>query len=131
MTASITPTCFTYTHHENGIHEFEFTESSRKALDEWYAYIEDFYQGKTEEKTVRVLVVQRSGQQPLSYAYKRAMELNRRYPDRPQLRYAFLNDSSGIMQLLSVFISMLRSRDPARYYSISRRDEAIAWLLSE
>lgn len=125
-----------YILHDNGIHEFIFYESSRKAVDAWITKTEEITAASeaTPDQTVRYLYNQvTSGMQPANYAFRRSQDMIKKYPKRARSRTVFLTNPGFFVSLMDAFVKLLRTEDKDRVQFINgdKRDEAIAWLLSD
>jgi hypothetical protein len=113
------------------VHEYTFRDGSRKAVDEWYELLGQAYQQATASGTdyLRILVdISQANQPPLSYAFQKAKELIKLYPDVPPRRIAFIGTSSVLPTLLKPFIRLLRSELDFNYFQPHAKIEAHAWL---
>lgn len=123
-----------YTEHADNLHVFTFHVGSRKALDQWFFYIEQFYQFPKEAKVRALIDTTACEQPPLQYAFQKAQALAKKYPNRPvPMYFAFLgSDRQGAMnRILQSFIQLLRTGDQNRYfYGEAEREKAMGWLHS-
>ena len=126
-----TPCVYTY-YPDTDIHEFVYKEASRRAVDTWLAQLDRFCREAPPDRTMRLLMdLRESGHQPLSYTFERLRRLNDQYAVRPKGRFCFLYAGIGLMTVVSTFARIMRSRDTVRFFYHGKRDEAVAWLLSD
>jgi hypothetical protein len=113
-----------------GVHQFLFTESSHRAVDEWLAGMSKIAIHNQHDGTIRYILDNTlSGMIPLSYALKRLQEINKRFPDRPRTRVAVIHPQHFMISVMDSFFRLLRSdKDVLRFFPTGRRDEAVAWL---
>jgi hypothetical protein len=131
QTLSKTP-IMEFRQYPNGVYEFYFFESSKRAVDAWLAEIEKFYKLPPETK-VRILVnTTYCHDQPLAYAFRRAGELIPKYPNRPRpMYYVFLGSKkvTFMRQFLMEFVRRLNTGDKTIYlYGEEEFQRAMNWL---
>jgi hypothetical protein len=126
---SPSPACIHHFHDEK-IHEYTFTEISRRALDEMFATIEevltDAEKNNPGEPYKPALVDSRIGIQPLNYAFQRMRPLVNRYPGIERVRIALIVPPTP---LLSAVSKILHTVTPMHFYKPTEREQALAWLL--
>lgn len=121
-----------YVLHDNGIHEFVFFEASRKALDEWGAYLRPLFEQTPPHETLAMLIdITQSGMQPMRYAFQQAKTLQEEIINMPETRYAFLADQTVMTSLINTFYNLLRLKGAIQYFTPDQRATAIRWLLQE
>jgi hypothetical protein len=123
----------TYSKLQNGIHEFVFHESSRRALDQWIAKLEEIYRATPEGEIIRSIYDQvESGMQPAAYASRISNDMLKRLPHRNATRTVFLVNKSFFISIMESFVRLIeRNTDKTRFIDGEKRDEAIAWLLAD
>ena len=114
------------------IHEFVYTEASRRAVDAWLGHLDRFCKEIPADQPVRLLMDLRdSGHQPLSYTFERLRRLNDAYDVRPKARFCFLYAGTGLMTVVSTFAQIMRTRDTVRFFYHGNREAAVKWLTSD
>ena len=123
----------TYSKLENGIHEFVFHESSRRALDQWIAKLEEVYRATPEEETIRAIYDQvESGMQPAAYSFRISNNMIKNLPHRNASRTVFLVNKGFFVSIMESFVRLIeRGEDKTRFIDGDLRDEAINWLLED
>lgn len=120
--------------HPNHFYEFIFKEGNRATLDEWFVYIEQLYQ-LPRDTFIKVLVdTTDSPQPPLSYAFRKAQALVKKYPLRPKpMRFVFMgSETQGVMdRILRSFIQLLNTGDKTFYIYGEKRADALNLLFAE
>jgi len=134
MAKTVTKTeAVTYTKLENGIHEFVFHESSRRALDQWVEKLEEIYHETPEEETIRAIYDQViSGMQPAAYSFRISTNMLKRLSHRNPARTVFLVNKGFFVSIMESFVRLIeRNVDKTRFIDGDKRDEAIEWLLAD
>lgn len=117
---------------ENGIHYFRFNRASKEALDQHFQILEAELASTSTEAAVRVLLDFRpAGFPPITYAFQKVRAMNRRIPQRPQQRLAFLHHPNALTAVVQNFIRLQRLKDPAHFFPAEQYDQAITWLLQD
>lgn len=90
------PRC-AYHLHDNGIHELTYYESSRYAVDEMIAHVENILTQLPPDVTlIRVLTdSSQAASQPFQYMLSKLRALATKYPNHPYIRSASLFDGGG------------------------------------
>jgi hypothetical protein len=128
-----TPDC-AYTLRADGIHEFQFLASSKAAIDDFFQILEDILLAAPHTDTLRYLVDITGGDREVSLVAmtQRFRRLETQLQHRARGRTAILHKPNLLIRFADEFIRALApSRDVTRFFPIEKRDEAIAWLLSE
>lgn len=121
-----------YRPHDNGIHEFIFTESSRQAVDEWFAQLEALTRS-AEAGTMMHYLVRSTASAPLPAAYMlksaRRWIMDNRY--LYTARIVFLHRSNFYYPHAKLFIRAWQMSNgiAVRFYPADRREDAVRWLL--
>jgi hypothetical protein len=123
----------TYTLLDNGVHQIRFNEPTHRAIDMWFAKIEEIARTTPTTTLVRYLVDQSVfSTLPTSYSYQKGQEMMKRMKERPPTRVALLYPPGFMTNITATFIRLLRSRiDTVRMFPVHERDEAVAWVLSD
>ena len=84
----------THEQRDNGIHEVVFLDKSREAAAQLMEILEAYCGSMAQDDYLRVLVdFRQSGIPPLNYSTERGRALIRDYPERPNMRIAYLSGS--------------------------------------
>lgn len=135
MVESQMPKSFvTYTYHtEQDIHEFTFSEASRRAVDAYVvllkAMVERVINGEQHDRYLRALIdISQSGFFPLRYANERLKSLDVDFKDgKPPTQYvAYLSDNPVENSMIRNF--MILNDGTRKIYTSAARAEALAWL---
>ncbi len=114
------------------IHEFVFFEDSHEALAKGMSIVETIYQQFAGDNRLRLLCdFAQSGMPPMRYAIRLIQELDRRYPNRPLLRVAFLHSPGPLVKIALSLMQVIQRDDKRRFFDVDERQQAIAWLLKE
>lgn len=73
-----------FTDLKNGIWKFTFTESSNRAVDEWFdwqTYIKETNPIQIDERALMLLDVRKSGPPPLLYTLQQGRDWRKKHPD--------------------------------------------------
>jgi hypothetical protein len=125
-----------YRLHENQIHELIYKESSRLAVDTFWAYLGRFIrEGKPSDLYCVLNDLRLSGHQPLSYYFACLRNFNTQHPanSRPEARFALVYPyASPLIGTVDGFLRVFTPRRVRiRIFPNNRYDEATAWLLEE
>jgi hypothetical protein len=118
---------------ENGIHQFEFQESSKPAIDEFFGRLERILIETPHTETNRYLIDVTGGDREVSIVSmsQRFRRLEAQFPHRARGRSAILHKPNVIISFFDNFIRALApTGDITRFFTVDQRDEAIRWLLS-
>lgn len=116
-----------YQHHDNGIHEIIVRQASRTAVDEMFDIILKIHAASIDGETIRFLVVfMHSGGVPLSYALARSRRDRAHW--KKTTRSANLSNNRSLMNIASKLFGRFFRDSDVRFFSLSERDAAIAWL---
>ena len=123
------PACIHHLH-DGKIHEYTFTEISRRALDEMFAIIEEIVSeaakdNRPEDQYNPTLLDSSIGIQPLNHAFQKMQPLVARYPAIRQARIAIIVPPSPLIGTIS---KILRTVTPMRFYKPGERHHALMWL---
>ncbi|MBI5667380.1 MAG: hypothetical protein HZC41_05170 [Chloroflexi bacterium] len=120
--------------HDNGIHEFVFTESSRQAVDEWFTQL-DYITRDVPSGTMMYFLVRSTATDvlPVAYMIKSAFNWVTENPHLYTARVAFLHRSNFYYPHAKSFIRAWQMSNgiAVRFYPSDRRDDAVRWLLAE
>lgn len=132
MTDSIDPKC-KHTIHPNGVHEFSLTDSSIASAEAYIHELEEIYLTRTPSSpTLRCLFDGGTGTLPISFTMQRGKELITKFPNIGLIRTASLTDKMVEIRLATSFMRLIRFPNTSvRFFELSRRDDAIAWLLQD
>jgi hypothetical protein len=123
-----------YTHLENGIHQFIFRDSSREALDEFFHQLEQVFAETAGTKLNRYVVDITGGDREVSIVSMttRFRRLETQFPNRPPGRTALLIKSGSLLSVIDGIIRALAPRrDETRFFGVDKREEAMQWLLRD
>ena len=124
-----------YTVTEQGIHQFVFREPSKEAIDDFFRKLELIFTTTPSTGTNRYIVdITQAGEKDVSLVanVQRFRRLETIYPKRPRGRTVILHRPGLAYSFIDSFIRAIApSRDITRFFSVDKRDEAIAWVLSE
>jgi len=124
----------TYTHDDNDIHTFVFTNDSEHGLDEFFVLLRDLLRHTSSAHTLRYLVdvSQSDGRAPIGELVQRFRQLEAQIPDRAAGRAAILHNASLMLTLANTIIDTFApTQDKTRFFEARKRDEAYDWLLSD
>ena len=135
MSNSAANTGCEYTVTEQGIHQFIFREPSKEALDDFFRKLEHIFITTPSAGTNRyILDITQAGGKNVSLVtnVQRFRRLETLYPQRPRGRTIILHQPGLAYSFIDSFIRALApSRDVTHFFPVDKRDEAIAWVLSE
>jgi len=115
------------------IHEFIFAESSRKAMDQYIAYIYEIYDERLKGKPkMRIILdIHKSGMLPVKYASAIMEKTFKELAPFPKPFVAYLS-AGGMDNSLIATMNYTASKHVDRLtFSIRDRDKAIEWLVSK
>lgn len=120
---------------EQGIHQLIFRESTKEAIDEFFHVVERIFTATAKEPTNRYIIdITQAGERDVSLVsnVQRFRRLETLFPNRPRGRTVILHRPGLAYNFIDSFIRALApSRDVTRFFPVDKRDDAIAWLLSE
>ena len=119
---------------DNGIFDIVYARSSHQTADEYLTHLDELYSGKSpQDPTMRVMVdFSHSDVLPLNYMLPKIRRFIMNHPFRPATRNVYLINDNNYAHFLDTVVNMLRApRDKVRYFKASKRDDAIAWLLTD
>jgi hypothetical protein len=135
MSDSATTNGCEYTLTDQGIHQFIFRQSSKEAIDDFFRKLEHIFTVKPDAVTNRYIIdITQAGERDVSLVtnVQRFRRLETLFPNRPRGRTAILHRPGLAYTFIDSFIRALApSRDITRFFPVDKRDDAIAWLLSE
>lgn len=115
---------------DDGIYELMLLAETREAVDEWIdavaAIWEDHHHSRQPIPILTTSV--RPLNLPLNYAFKKGLELTRRYRKLPKGRTAFVVDDSIMKSMVNTFLKLLPISTEIRYYTSQEQEQAIVWL---
>jgi len=117
----------------NGIHEFSLADSSVASAEAYMQELEKLYVPRTPSSpTLRTVFNGGTGTLSLTFTMQRGRELITKYPNIGQIRVASLSDKLVEIRLATSFMRLIRFPNTTiRFFALSRRDEAIDWLLRD
>lgn len=126
----------TYQQLENGIHIFRVLKSTRRAVDEYLAKLDELFEAHDKTQPFRFFVDIRPDGMP-SFAY--TMQQSRQFLQRvhledklpPEIRVVYLHDNSPIMNTMDIFLAAMRIRSSRLILNGDQETLAIDWLLSD
>jgi hypothetical protein len=126
---TVSPACI-HRIHDGKIHEYVFTEISRRALDEMFAIVEEIVSeaarnNKPEDQHNPTLLDSTIGVQPLNHAFQKMHPLVSQYPAIRQARIAIIVPPNPLIGTIS---KIIRTVTPMRFYKPGERNQALAWL---
>jgi len=117
----------------NGVHEFNFQESSRAAVNEWIDHLIHLLDASLPE-TILTLVVdtRQSGTLPLGYVIGKLRNIYREYEQRPLMRLAFLSETNALMVFVQMLAEIAAGSEVStvQYHQSPTKADAIEWLLA-
>jgi hypothetical protein len=124
-----------YTITEQGVHQLIFRESTKEAIDEFFHVLERIFIDTANQATNRYIVdITQAGQKDVSLVsnVQRFRRLETLFPNRPRGRTVILHRPGLAYTFIDSFIRAIApSRDITRFFPVDKRDEAVAWVLSE
>ena len=124
-----------YTMTEQGIHQFVFHEPSKETIDDFFHKLEYIFTNSPNMDTNRYLVdITKAGDKGVSLVtnVQRFRRLRTLYPQRPRGRTVILHRPGLAYSVIDSFIrAVAPSRDITRFFPVDKREDAIAWVLSE
>lgn len=130
MTITLDDSICRHIPHSVELHEFIFSESSRRAVDIWFAHMGRFIEDIPSGGKVRLLLdVSRSGHQPLSYVSERARQFNVEHPRHPKSRVAILYHTHILMSVFIAFDNLINNGNYLKHFRPDQREQALLWLM--
>lgn len=124
------PLCI-YTYHDPGIHEFKYLQATREGWDACIELMMQLSQQAAPTDTLRILINAEAGSVPLSYASRKARDWVKNNPDMPYTHTAILYMDSLLLRVAEAMSrSLYSAKTSTRFFHMSRRDDAVEWLLS-
>ncbi len=123
-----------YTQLENGIHQFVFYDSAKGTVDTFFERLEIILATTPHTEIARYILDVSQGSREISLVgmTQRFRRLETQFAHRARGRTAVLHKPGAIMAFFDNFVRTLApSRDMTRFFSVEKRQEAIAWLLRE
>ncbi len=123
-----------YTLLDSGVHEFVFLESSKAAIEEFFSYLEPILKNTPHDQTARYIVDVTGGDREVSIVAmtQRFRRLETSLPHRARGRSAILHKPNIAITFFDGLIRALApTRDVTRFFTADRREEALAWVLSD
>ena len=123
----------------NGIYEFVFLKNNRQAVDEYLAIMKRYISGEDHLELVgsaaRVLIELREpGMPPAAYMANGYRDLLLNYDTPlPSVQVGYIYSGSFLLSMARTFTMLLpvRHQIQRRFFHISERAQAEAWLLAE
>lgn len=130
-----TPAC-EYKRLENGVHRIDLMDNKMASADAYLSILDNIIRESTEkgDDIMRILIVISAPQMPsLQYLATRAKQILANYPDRPPFRNVYVFGEGFMANLLQMFVKMVvqRNNDRMNFFTSSKQDEAIEWLLAD
>lgn len=125
----------TFNQYDNGISEIRYHESTERAVDGFFYFLNMVIRETPAHETVYLLSdLTETGHLPLAYHYSKIAQINSNYEsgERPKARFANLyREVSLKRQMVLAYMESLDMPDVAiNMFSLEERKTAIAWLLS-
>jgi hypothetical protein len=123
-----------YNQLEQDIHEFVFTEASRKAIDEWFAHLDTIQQSARPLTVMRFLVRSTAPEpMPIAYALKCAQKWAQENPTMHTSRVAFVHRSEFFYPYIKSFVRswQMNYGNLIRFFPADRYEDAVRWLLAD
>lgn len=121
-----------YSRLDNGIHEFKFIRPKTEAIDQWLAQTTDVLKQMPEGEEYRaILNLLDYSMLPVNYVITQVRAWQKEHPNYKTGRIAIVYKSGAILGLSETITNLLTRplKLSIRFFSTSRRDEAIEWLL--
>jgi hypothetical protein len=120
-----------YVSHENDIHEFIITHSTKRAADELVGHIKTKLIDIPPNQTIRELVDFSAGVPPIAYLARRGRE-TMDSTGSPKIRVAFLYQQSTTMTILRTLVDLVQVGNVrVKAFRATQRGEAVEWLLKD
>ncbi len=120
-----------YSKIEPNIHEFIFTESSRKAVDEFIAIMQDIAANPAEGEIIHNLMDSSVGVQPIAYIFRRTRSMMKQFQSQSQSqsssKLALILPTGPLVQGVEMMLRSFPSLQ-TRIFKPGERDKAILWL---
>jgi hypothetical protein len=120
---------------DNGIHQFIFRDSSKTAIDEFFHQLEHILSRTHHADIARYIIdITQSGEQDVSLVtnVQRFRRLETLYPHRARGRTVILHRPGLKYSFIDGFIRALApNRDITRFFEVSKRQDAVEWLMSQ
>lgn len=122
-----------YTYHENDdIHEFRYLRPTREAWDDLLAMMSELVEQGKYSPMIRTVIDGTAGDVPLAYAARASKAWTEAHPKRQPSRTVMLYRESTLLRIAEAMTNAMRlANDDIRFFHVSKRDEAIAWLLAD
>jgi hypothetical protein len=118
--------------HPNGVEEYIFSNTSRAAVDDLIAYLDQLYLRTPKGAMVLQLFDSQVGFGSIAYAMQAAKALLKRHPQRPRTRTAILYKDHLALTWFAPSLRLLPGFDfVIRLFKGEDRDKAVTWLLSD
>ena len=118
--------------HDNGIHEFIFHKSTRKAVDIQLNIMQDVRDSTAPHEKIYLLTDFRpGGMPPFRYALQKTKILNQRYDIQHSMKQAYLNKPGPLIEIARTFLNTIFPNSGVRFFGEHERDAALAWLIAE
>ncbi len=129
-------TTLTYNYRtETGVHEFVFHQANRAAVDDWLDYMNQIYDGKTQQDKIYFLLdLRQSGSLPMTYSSSKGLQWMKALKVHPKVRLAMINKPEETI-LTALFDRLLQTMrlghlKSANFYG-DADDKALEWLLEQ
>ena len=125
----------TFNQYDNGISEIKYHESTDRAVDGFYRFLDMIIRETPHNKTVYLLSdLTDTDSLPLADHYSKIARINSKYEPgkRPKARFANLYEEVSLeKKMILAYMESLKMPGVAiNMFSIDERSAAIAWLLS-
>jgi hypothetical protein len=124
----------TYQRLDNGLHEFSFHQPTNTAVDEWLAQTTTILEQQPRHEPYRaILVLLTGGLLPLNYFMTQVRAWQKGHPAYRTGRIAIIYQSGLFLGVGETVTDLLtrQSNLAIRFFSPSRRAEAINWLMKK
>jgi hypothetical protein len=121
-----------YSLHDNGIHEFIFKNSLKKAADDIFAWLDEVYRLAPADQPVLILADTSNGLPPVNYMLQHIEAARIRQLRVLRTRVAYLYSNTSTLSILgAIFATMSLPATTIREFDVKNREAAITWLLNK
>ncbi len=134
MAENAAPQGCVYTHLDNGIHEFVFSDADKASVDFFFDKLAEILRTTPKTGTARyILDVTQTGRDiSLTGMVQRFRKLDFQIPERARGRTAVLHIPGITYSFIDGLVRALApGQDKTRFFPVDKRAEAIAWALSD
>lgn len=125
----------TFNQYDNGISEIKYHESTERAVDGFFYFLNMVIRETPASETIYLLSdLSETGHLPLAYHYSKIAQINSNYEPgkRPKARFANIyREMSLKRQMVLAYMESLDMSDVViNMFTLEQRNTAITWLLS-